>query len=109
MCWFVQPDNLDCASAVVPDLKEVLSVSQILVLPEEKKRPLFPARLIFDPIKHLPTSATTDLIDGRGIIIERADGQKCERCWHWEADIGKTKEHQTLCGRCIEAVKQFKA
>ena len=31
--------------------------------------------------------------------------QKCERCWHWEMDIGKTAEHPTICGRCVEAVK----
>jgi isoleucyl-tRNA synthetase len=35
--------------------------------------------------------------------------QKCERCWHWETDIGANPEHPTICGRCIEAVKQFKA
>jgi isoleucyl-tRNA synthetase len=36
-----------------------------------------------------------------------ADGQKCERCWHWEMDIGKNPEHPTICGRCVEAVMQF--
>ncbi len=41
--------------------------------------------------------------------VVRADGQKCERCWHWETDIGKNAEHPTICGRCIEAVMQFKA
>ncbi len=41
--------------------------------------------------------------------VVRADGQKCERCWHWETDIGKNAEHPTICGRCIEAVKSFKA
>jgi isoleucyl-tRNA synthetase len=41
--------------------------------------------------------------------ISKADGQKCERCWHWETDIGQNTEHPTLCGRCVEAVKQFKA
>ena len=41
--------------------------------------------------------------------VFRAQGQKCERCWHWEMDVGSHKEHPTLCGRCIEAVKQFKA
>jgi isoleucyl-tRNA synthetase len=34
----------------------------------------------------------------------KADGQKCERCWHWETDIGKNSEHPTICGRCVEAV-----
>ncbi|HEY5233561.1 MAG TPA: class I tRNA ligase family protein, partial [Verrucomicrobiae bacterium] len=42
-------------------------------------------------------------------IVEKADGQKCERCWHWETDIGQNAEHPTLCGRCVEAVMQFKA
>jgi isoleucyl-tRNA synthetase len=42
------------------------------------------------------------------ILVSKADGQKCERCWHWETDIGQNAEHPTICGRCIEAVKQFK-
>ncbi|MBA2674175.1 isoleucine--tRNA ligase [Ramlibacter sp.] len=25
---------------------------------------------------------------------------KCERCWHWRADIGTDAAHPTLCGRC---------
>jgi isoleucyl-tRNA synthetase len=41
--------------------------------------------------------------------VVKADGQKCERCWHWETDVGANKEHPTICGRCVEAVKQFKA
>jgi isoleucyl-tRNA synthetase len=40
--------------------------------------------------------------------VYKADGQKCERCWHWETDIGQNAEHPTICGRCVEAVKQFK-
>jgi isoleucyl-tRNA synthetase len=39
------------------------------------------------------------------ISVSKANGQKCERCWHWETDIGKNVEHPTICGRCIEAVK----
>jgi isoleucyl-tRNA synthetase len=41
--------------------------------------------------------------------IAKAEGEKCERCWHWETDVGSHAEHPTLCGRCVEAVKQFKA
>ena len=26
---------------------------------------------------------------------------KCERCWHYVADVGADAEHPTLCGRCI--------
>jgi len=45
--------------------------------------------------------------DAVSIQVAKADGQKCERCWHWETDIGQNPEHPTICGRCIEAVKQF--
>jgi len=49
---------------------------------------------------------------GNGVAeveVVRAEGQKCERCWHWETDIGQNAEHPTICGRCVEAVMQFKA
>jgi isoleucyl-tRNA synthetase len=39
--------------------------------------------------------------------VNKSDGQKCERCWRWEMEVGSHKEHPTLCGRCVEAVKQF--
>ena len=42
-----------------------------------------------------------------GLEVSKADGLKCERCWHWETDIGQHSEHPTICGRCVEAVKQF--
>ena len=42
-------------------------------------------------------------------LVVHADGQKCERCWHWEVDIGQNSDHPTICSRCIEAVKQFNA
>ena len=42
------------------------------------------------------------------VKVTHADGQKCERCWHWETDVGKNAEHPTICGRCVEVVKQSK-
>jgi isoleucyl-tRNA synthetase len=38
--------------------------------------------------------------------VSKAEGQKCERCWHWETDIGANPEHPTICGRCIKAVQE---
>jgi isoleucyl-tRNA synthetase len=26
---------------------------------------------------------------------------KCERCWHYRADVGTDQQHPTICGRCI--------
>jgi isoleucyl-tRNA synthetase len=41
------------------------------------------------------------------IEVARADGQKCERCWHWETDIGADSRHPSLCGRCAAAVGEI--
>jgi isoleucyl-tRNA synthetase len=43
------------------------------------------------------------------VSVAKADGQKCERCWHWETDIGLNPEHPTICARCTKAVLEFKA
>lgn len=40
--------------------------------------------------------------------VSRAAGVKCERCWHWETDVGISAEHPTLCGRCVRAVTSGK-
>ena len=37
--------------------------------------------------------------------VVKADGVKCERCWHVELNVGQHPEHPTICGRCVEAVQ----
>jgi isoleucyl-tRNA synthetase len=42
-------------------------------------------------------------VSGAGFTVEvdtLSDG-KCERCWHYVADVGTDAEHPTVCGRCI--------
>jgi isoleucyl-tRNA synthetase len=41
------------------------------------------------------------------ITVTKASGEKCERCWHWETDVGVVREHPTLCGRCVTAVQDL--
>jgi isoleucyl-tRNA synthetase len=38
------------------------------------------------------------------ISVSKAEGKKCERCWHWETDVGSHPEHPTICARCVRAV-----
>ncbi len=40
------------------------------------------------------------------IVIEKADGAKCGRCWNYKTDLGRDIEHQTLCERCTAIVKE---
>ncbi len=39
------------------------------------------------------------------ISIEKAEGEKCERCWSISRTVGTDKEHPTLCSRCCENLK----
>jgi isoleucyl-tRNA synthetase len=44
-----------------------------------------------------PASAPED----ESIVVTPSAHAKCERCWHWRADVGSAPEHPTLCGRCV--------
>jgi isoleucyl-tRNA synthetase len=50
-------------------------------------------------------ASTKDLQGFPSVEVLRADGQKCERCWHYESDIGADKNHPTICARCATAVQ----
>jgi isoleucyl-tRNA synthetase len=47
------------------------------------------------------TSAIT-LVAGSAqfISVAASNNVKCERCWHYRADVGSDAAHPTLCGRC---------
>ena len=35
-----------------------------------------------------------------GVKVERAEGEKCERCWMYSNTVGESAEYPTLCERC---------
>jgi isoleucyl-tRNA synthetase len=39
------------------------------------------------------------------IEVEKAEGEKCERCWSISKTVGQNSEHPTLCARCCENLK----
>ena len=39
------------------------------------------------------------------VTVAHADGEKCERCWSYRADVGVDAAHPTLCGRCASILK----
>jgi isoleucyl-tRNA synthetase len=69
---------LEAAQANAEALRELLNVSQLELNPE----------------KDAAVTAS----------VAKAAGRKCERCWHWETDVGARASHPTICGRCAAAV-----
>ncbi|MEN5179470.1 isoleucine--tRNA ligase [Comamonas testosteroni] len=38
--------------------------------------------------------------DELAVTVTPSEHAKCERCWHYRADVGANPEHPSLCGRC---------
>ena len=47
-----------------------------------------------------PEGALTDGASGVGVLVEPADGCKCDRCWSYSEDGVKTEDGGFLCVRC---------
>ena len=46
-------------------------------------------------------------IPGLVIRLERAEGDKCERCWLYSPHIGVDPEYSTICPRCTRVVRNL--
>ncbi|MCS6714399.1 isoleucine--tRNA ligase [Proteus terrae] len=55
-------------------------------------------------INEAPETALASDMAGLKISFNKADGEKCPRCWHYATDIGQVAEHAELCGRCVTNV-----
>ncbi|WP_410515702.1 isoleucine--tRNA ligase [Pantoea allii] len=42
----------------------------------------------------------SELLKGLKIGLNKAEGEKCPRCWHYTTDVGQNPEHAAVCGRC---------
>jgi len=45
--------------------------------------------------------------DELSVEIERAQGEKCERCWKYTTDVGVDPDFPTICAACRDAVKDI--
>src|SRR5690606_19034811 len=68
----------------------------------------------WDALASLGNDLRFVFITSRAHLSRAADGEpvavsvtpsphdKCERCWHYRADVGADAAHPTLCGRCVD-------
>ena len=55
-----------------------------------------------DDLKFVLITSAVELLAGAELAVQvvPSTALKCERCWHWRADVGHDVDHPTLCGRC---------
>lgn len=44
-------------------------------------------------------------LSGVSVVVQRASGKKCERCWNWSEEVGRFSDAPELCGRCYGTLK----
>jgi isoleucyl-tRNA synthetase len=58
-----------------------------------------------DDLKFMTITSKASLIkiDGPEVAVQvsATANHKCDRCWHYCADVGSHEEHPTICGRCV--------
>ena len=71
------------------ELKNIFIVSKV-----DLKTPLHP-----------DDAYVAEAIEGLLIRVTAAPGEKCERCWCYDEELGQDSEHPTICPKCLAAVK----
>jgi len=41
------------------------------------------------------------------VLVEKAPGQKCERCWNYSTRVGENERYPTVCERCNAALAEI--
>ena len=49
----------------------------------------------------------SELVPTLEVTVQKADGQKCERCWNYSTHVGENHRYPTVCERCSEALKEI--
>ncbi|MDP2940196.1 MAG: isoleucine--tRNA ligase [Candidatus Omnitrophota bacterium] len=81
-------NHLEFLSNWQADLREIFKVSQIELTKE---------------VATLQQGAS-QLVDIK-IIAQKASGKKCIRCWNYEDEVGKDKNHPEICSRCVKTLE----
>lgn len=69
-------------------------------------------RLLEESKEQLPSIfivSQVSLEEGEGelrIRVEKAEGEKCARCWNYSPTVGEDEEYRDLCARCRKVLKK---
>ncbi|PTO38464.1 isoleucine--tRNA ligase [Enterococcus mundtii] len=80
---------LTAVAAVIPQLL-IVSPDYFTIMPENTEAP--ENALVFDDV---------------AILVEKAEGETCDRCRQIRKDVGTDEKLPHLCGRCAQLVEEF--
>ena len=63
----------------------------------------------YEELRYIFIVSQTEVHQGDkfNVEIQKADGEKCERCWNYSVRIGESEKYQTVCERCVVALAKI--
>ncbi|MBK8465680.1 MAG: isoleucine--tRNA ligase [Chloracidobacterium sp.] len=63
----------------------------------------------FDQLRYVFIVSQVEVHEGDAfrVEIQKADGEKCERCWNYSVRVGEFVEYPSVCERCNDALKEI--
>ncbi|OKL37199.1 isoleucine--tRNA ligase [Domibacillus mangrovi] len=86
---YADSDVTDLLASIQEDLKQLFIVSGFEVAGSKAEAP-------DDAVK----------LDTASVVIEKASGETCERCWTVTEEVGQDSAYSTLCLRCAKVVDE---
>ena len=61
---------------------------------------------IVSQVKFVNDNLAESEIEGINIAVEKASGEKCERCWKYDEEVGHNHNHPDVCPRCANVLEK---
>jgi isoleucyl-tRNA synthetase len=100
---------------VLKALEEARNAKQIgssleakVILTADKDNTMFLLNY-FQDLRYIFIVSQVEVHEGEALSVEiqKADGQKCERCWNYSTRVGRFEKYPTVCERCAEALGEI--
>ena len=62
---------------------------------------------IVSQVKFVNDNLAESEIKGISISVEKASGEKCERCWKYDEEVGHDHNHSDVCPRCASVLEKM--
>lgn len=62
---------------------------------------------IASAIEEVPSEA--QVFEEIAVLVEKAEGETCDRCWQVSETVGEQEDHPSLCSNCAETVSNHYA
>ena len=62
---------------------------------------------IVSQVKFVNDNLAESEIEGINIAVETTSGEKCERCWKYDEEVGHDHNHSDVCPRCASVLEKM--